>query len=128
MFVPNPLSTQPHTITMTQQFPDPSKIPANLPDNFPKSELDLSSVPVLRNYIDGAFEDPVQDENISNFIRNKNPATNKVLCYIPASGDEQVNRAAEAASRAHKKGEWRRMTPHERSQKLLAIAAIVPAT
>lgn len=106
----------------TIPFPDPNRVPPNLPSSVQTSELDRS-IPILHNYINGTFES--DDSTISSYILNKNPAKNTPLCYIPSSGASQVDRAVKAARDAHRLGIWRKYTPHERASKLYKIADLI---
>lgn len=51
-----------------------------------------------------------------------NPATGKLLTAVASCGEEDVNRAVAAAREAFDRGDWRRMAPGARKQRLLAFA------
>lgn len=54
-----------------------------------------------------------------------NPADESVLCRVPDSQTEDINRAVSAARRAFESGPWRRMTPSERGKLLWRIGELV---
>jgi len=70
----------------------------------------------LRNFIDGAFVEPADDQT-SPLI---NPATGEEFGRAPISGPEDIDRACDAAQRAF--AGWRDVTPRDRSLALLRIA------
>src|SRR5690606_28649831 len=53
------------------------------------------------------------------------PATEKVLAQVPASGPDDVEAAVQAAQEAFRV--WRRTTPGERAEMLLALADEIDA-
>jgi aldehyde dehydrogenase (NAD+) len=52
------------------------------------------------------------------------PATGKVLAYLPESNSEDIDRAVRAARRAFE-GEWSRVKPFERQAMLLKLAELI---
>jgi betaine-aldehyde dehydrogenase len=72
----------------------------------------------LRNFIDGEPVDAV-DGATEEVL---NPATGEAIAEAPVSGPEDVDRAVAAARRAFES--WSRTTPKERSERLLALAAL----
>lgn len=82
---------------------DESKIPPNLPDSVDRLPDDVAVDQVVRNYIGGKFEPPVDGQ----YIVNRNPATGDIVSYIPRSKGSDVDNAVKCALEAHKSGVWR---------------------
>jgi acyl-CoA reductase-like NAD-dependent aldehyde dehydrogenase len=76
----------------------------------------LDRVTTYQQLIGGAFVDAA-DGRTAEVI---NPANDKVIAKVPASSDEDVDRAVNAAETAF--AEWRKTTPQDRSLMLLKIA------
>jgi betaine-aldehyde dehydrogenase len=70
----------------------------------------------LQNMIDGEFSAPAAGE-MEDVV---NPATGEVIARSPLSGEEDVDRAVEAAKRAF--DGWAKTTPGERAHALLKLA------
>ena len=75
----------------------------------------MASIPVLRNFIAGAFSDSAELHEVTN------PATGEVLARSPRSTPADVERAIAAARGAQKA--WARKPAIERAQHLRRIAA-----
>ena len=75
----------------------------------------MPSIPVLRNYIAGAFSDSAELHEV------RNPATGALLAQSPLSAQADVDRAIAAARSAQKA--WSRRPAIERAQYLRRIAA-----
>jgi betaine-aldehyde dehydrogenase len=75
----------------------------------------------LRNFIDGEYRE-ASSEGRSDIV---NPATGDVVATAPLSGQDDVDAAYAAASRAFES--WRDSTPAERQRMLLKIADAVEA-
>lgn len=75
----------------------------------------MASIPVLRNYIAGAFTDSADLHEVLN------PATEAVIAHSPRSSQADVDRAIAAARGAQKA--WARRPAIERAQYLRRIAA-----
>ena len=73
----------------------------------------------IKNYINGKFESPINEENIDNY----NPAIGNVYGQIPNSSKEDVEKAYQAANEAFPK--WSDTTLEERSKILSKIAALI---
>ncbi len=76
----------------------------------------LERVKTYQQFIGGEFVDAASGETLDV----ENPATGQVIARVPASGDEDVDRAVNAAEKAF--GEWGKTTPQDRSLALLKIA------
>ncbi|MGY0391756.1 aldehyde dehydrogenase [Bizionia sp. KMM 8389] len=74
---------------------------------------------VIKNYINGTFHNPTQD----NWIENFNPATGTVYGQIPDSTKEDVEEAYTAAKTAFP--EWSKTTLDQRSRILLKISELI---
>ena len=70
-------------------------------------------------FIDGTMTDPLSGE----YMKTINPATEEVLAAIPVAGEEDVDRAVQAASSAFKK--WSRLDPSERGRYVYRIARVI---
>ena len=73
----------------------------------------------MQNYIGGEWRDAAS----GNTDAVVNPATGEQIAEVAASGAEDVDAAVQAATEAF--GAWRRTTPRDRSEKLLALADAV---
>ena len=69
----------------------------------------------LQNYIGGRWIEVGADSN----LEDRDPATGELAAYVPLSGRDQVDRAADAA-RAAQPG-WRAVAPQERARSVLAL-------
>eukprot|EP00753_Platysulcus_tardus_P001664 PLAT11444.1.p1 GENE.PLAT11444.1~~PLAT11444.1.p1 ORF type:complete len:586 (-),score=215.02 PLAT11444.1:163-1920(-) len=76
-----------------------------------------AEVPQLKNYINGAFVEPVSGE----YIDDVSPATDAVISRIARSGEEDVTAAVEAAVAA-RSGEWASFSAARRAEMLNAVA------
>ncbi|SDY71787.1 betaine-aldehyde dehydrogenase [Micromonospora pattaloongensis] len=81
----------------------------------------MSDKHVLRNFINGAYVDPV-DGAYSDLI---DPCTGEVFAQAPISGAADIDAAMTAASAAFES--WRDATPAERQKALLKLADAVEA-
>jgi betaine-aldehyde dehydrogenase len=81
----------------------------------------MSDKRVLRNFINGAYAEPV-DGGYADLV---DPATGEVFAAAPVSGAADVDRAMAAAAAAFEA--WRETTPAERQRALLRIADAVEA-
>ncbi len=80
----------------------------------------------MRTYrllIDGELVGSASGEQISAL----NPATAEVLAWVPRAGQEDVDRAVEAARRAFDDGRWSRLTPGARAGILSKLADLIEA-
>jgi len=82
--------------------------------------MSLAQPRSVRNFVGGAFVDPVADEWIDDLA----PATGELIARIPASGAADVD-AAVAAGRAALAGAWGRTSVAERADRLDAIADVL---
>jgi malonate-semialdehyde dehydrogenase (acetylating)/methylmalonate-semialdehyde dehydrogenase len=78
-----------------------------------------SSVPTLRFFINGRWEDPPERETTP--VRN--PASGKVIAHVPIANAEDVARAAAAAQQAFL--QWRDVPASDRVQVLFRYKALV---
>ena len=76
----------------------------------------LERVRTYQQFIDGAWVDSASGETLAV----ENPADGRVIARVPASGAEDVDRAANAAAKAFET--WQHTTPQERSLALLKLA------
>ena len=76
----------------------------------------IERVKTYQQFIGGEFVDSASGETLDV----ENPANGQVIAKVPASADEDVNRAVEAADKAFQT--WRQTTPQDRSLILLKIA------
>jgi 1-pyrroline dehydrogenase len=86
--------------------------------------LVTDTIPALKAYqqfINGAWVDAVEGTTLTV----ENPATGEAVATVPASGQEDVNRAVEAAAAAFES--WSLTTPQTRSLALLKVADILEA-
>lgn len=75
--------------------------------------------PKIKNYIDGAFCDPVQSE----YLDNINPTTGEIYSSLPDSKEMDVARAVSAARKAFT--DWSGLDISERCQMLHKIASAI---
>ncbi|RYY89564.1 aldehyde dehydrogenase family protein [archaeon] len=68
----------------------------------------MSSVPVVPNFIDGRFE----QSKTTKFIDVVNPATQELVCRVPESTDEELKRAEAGAKKAFQA--WRDVPVQQR--------------
>jgi 1-pyrroline dehydrogenase len=73
-------------------------------------------VKTYQQFIGGEFVDSASGETLDV----ENPANGQVIAKVPASADQDVDRAVEAADKAFQS--WRQTTPQDRSLILLKIA------
>ena len=76
------------------------------------------TVKSYQQFIGGQWVDAVSGETLAV----ENPANYEVVAHVPASGEEDVNRAVDAAEKAF--AAWSLTTPQDRSLALLKIADI----
>jgi 1-pyrroline dehydrogenase len=76
----------------------------------------LERVRTYQQFIGGEFVDAASGETLDV----ENPANGQVIAQVPASSDEDVNRAVEAAEKAFET--YKQTTPQDRSLMLLKIA------
>lgn len=81
----------------------------------------LDQVQTYQQFIGGEFVDSASGETLDVL----NPARDEVIAKVPASGKEDVDRAAEAAAKAFES--WRETTPQDRSLILLKLADAMEA-
>ena len=79
----------------------------------------VDPVKAFNQYIGGQWMEAASGETLSV----ENPAVGETVATVPASGEEDVNRAVEAAARAFKA--WSLTTPQTRSLALLKIADLI---
>ncbi len=79
----------------------------------------LEQVKSYRQFIGGEWVDAASGETLAV----ENPANEQVVARVPASGEEDVDRAVKAASKAFQT--WQNSTPQERMTLLLKLADIV---
>jgi 1-pyrroline dehydrogenase len=81
----------------------------------------IERVKTYQQFIGGKFVDAASGETLDV----ENPANGTVIARVPASADEDVDRAVEAADKAFQS--WRQTTPQDRSLILLKIADALEA-
>ena len=81
-------------------------------ESFLKLEL------IKKMYINGAWVKSSDDE----WIENYNPSNREILCRVPNSKKEDVNRAIESAKVAFESVEWKSYHPAERGRILHQVA------
>jgi 1-pyrroline dehydrogenase len=81
----------------------------------------IDRVKTYQQFIGGEFVDAASGETLDV----ENPANGQVIAKVPASADEDVNRAVEAADKAFQT--WRQTTPQDRSLIMLKIADALEA-
>ena len=82
------------------------------------------TIPALKSYqqlVNGQWVDAADGATLSV----ENPATGEAVATVPASGQEDVNRAVEAAAEAFE--HWSLTTPQTRSLALLKVADVLEA-
>lgn len=72
-------------------------------------------------FIDGKFVDAASGKTFDCI----NPANSAVLTQVTECGEEDVNRAVDAARRAFEAGVWRNMAPRDRKRVLLRFADLI---
>ena len=72
-------------------------------------------------YIDGNWHDP----SSGAYFESQNPYLGKPWAAIPSCGEDDVNRAVEAASNAFENGEWANMTATVRGRLMRKLAALI---
>jgi betaine-aldehyde dehydrogenase/aminobutyraldehyde dehydrogenase len=77
------------------------------------------SVTQYKNFVGGEWVESTTGETMEVL----NPATGEVIAEVPRGGEEDVERAVEAAAKAWE--EWSKKTPKDRSELLLALADLV---
>ncbi|TXD84592.1 aldehyde dehydrogenase [Subsaximicrobium wynnwilliamsii] len=75
----------------------------------------------IKNYINGSFQNPINNEWIDNY----NPSNGEVYGQIPSSSQEDVEQAYQAAKSAFPK--WSQTTLDERSRILIKISELLEA-
>ncbi|KAL9647008.1 hypothetical protein ABK040_013862 [Willaertia magna] len=96
--------------------------PPNVPKScksIPVEHLNDSSIFILQNYINGEFQ---SNDNCDEFIINKEPATNKILSYIPSAKEKVIQQAVDACKKCWKERSWRGLSEEERANYLDKIA------
>ena len=81
----------------------------------------LEAVKTYKQFIGGDFVDAA-DGRTADVI---NPANDEVIANVPASSQEDVNRAVEAAAKAFET--WKKTTPQDRSLLMLKVADALEA-
>ena len=81
----------------------------------------LQPVKSYQQFIGGRWVDAASGETLDV----ENPATGEVVARVPSSGEEDVNRAVDAASKAFET--WQQTTPQDRSLLLLKLADALEA-
>jgi 1-pyrroline dehydrogenase len=79
----------------------------------------LEQVKTYRQFIGGQWVEAASGETLAV----ENPANEQVVARVPASGEEDVDRAVQAAATAFQT--WQKTTPQERMTLLLKLADIV---
>ena len=79
----------------------------------------LERVKTYQQFIGGQWVDSASGET----LEVENPANEEIVARVPASGEEDVDRAVEAASKAFET--WQNATPADRMTALLKLADIV---
>ena len=85
------------------------------------SHIEMTNIKMenIKNYINGSFHNPLQD----NWIDNYNPANGKVYGKIPNSTTEDVETAYNSAKSAFR--QWSQTTLEERSRILIKISDLL---
>jgi aminomuconate-semialdehyde/2-hydroxymuconate-6-semialdehyde dehydrogenase len=81
--------------------------------------MDLSIPHALRNYIGGHFDLPQN----GSYLQNYNPATGELLCQVPDSDKDDLEKAVRSARRAFP--QWSNTSPEERFNLLNLIAFLI---
>ena len=71
--------------------------------------------------INGTWGNALSERTFPTF----NPATGDVLCHVPDSQKEDIDRAVQAARQAFEQGPWRTLTPSERGKLLWKLADLM---
>jgi len=74
-----------------------------------------------KHYINGAWAKPLSNETFATI----NPATEQVICHIPAGNKQDIDAAVNAARTAFDKGEWSSYSGTQRAVYLDKIASII---
>src|SRR5712691_9301118 len=72
-------------------------------------------------FIDGEFVDSADGQT----FETKNPSDGSTITTVARAGRQDVDRAIDAARRAHDEGPWPRMTPAERSKVLMKVGELL---
>ncbi|MFT7289253.1 MAG: aldehyde dehydrogenase (NAD+) [Halieaceae bacterium] len=86
-------------------------------------DLDLSTLPLDKIYIDGEWAEPAGD----TFIDVVSPDTEEVVARVAEASRDDVDRATAAARSAFDKGPWPRLTLAERMDHVRRFSAAVQA-
>mmetsp|Transcript_28534 Transcript_28534/g.47919 ORF Transcript_28534/g.47919 Transcript_28534/m.47919 type:complete len:304 (-) Transcript_28534:2369-3280(-) len=78
-----------------------------------------ASVPTVQNFINGKFENSATTEWIDLF----NPATQELLCRVPQSTPEELQRAEAGAIEAFKK--WKEVPVQQRQRVMFKLQALI---
>jgi len=78
----------------------------------------MTAVPARELFIDGRWVKP----STGRYLDVVNPATEEVIGRIPAAAAADVSAAVAAATAAHKRGSWGKLTGRERAVILKALA------
>jgi betaine-aldehyde dehydrogenase len=81
----------------------------------------IDKVKTYQQFIGGRWVDSASGKTLTV----ENPATGQAIAQVPASGEEDVNRAVEAAATAFET--WQQTTPQDRSNMLLKLADALEA-
>ncbi len=81
----------------------------------------LADVKTYQQFVGGRWVDSASGET----LEVANPANGETIAKVPASGEEDVDRAVEAAAKAFE--EWQNTTPQDRSLMLLRLADAIEA-
>ena len=81
----------------------------------------IDKVKTYQQFIGGRWVDAASGKTLTV----DNPATGQPIAQVPASGEEDVNRAVEAAAKAFET--WQQTTPADRSNMLLKLADALEA-
>jgi betaine-aldehyde dehydrogenase len=81
----------------------------------------IDKVKTYQQFIGGRWVDSASGKTLTV----ENPATGQAIAQVPASGEEDVNRAVDAAATAFET--WQQTTPQDRSNMLLKLADALEA-
>ena len=81
--------------------------------------LSSSSIPKVKNFINGIFE----DSKASKWIPVINPATQETLCLVPQSTKEELERAEQSAIKAFQK--WKDVPVLQRQRIFFKLQLII---
>lgn len=84
-----------------------------------KRYLSASSIPTVKNFINGVFE----ESKATKWIDVRNPATQEILCRVPQSTPEELSRAEEGAKAAFKT--WREVPIQQRQRIFFNLQALI---